>query len=539
MRKNYFSRNLIAAMMLSVSSVMVSCSGLIDAVIGTEDIPASSQSSPTTSPVTITDEGAAINVSSPSDITKALDQLKSNIVAAAAKGEALKVTVAGSGVATGAADQKITIPQNNGADVEIAFAAAPTGTASNALVLEASQGAGEIPGDANNALTVTMPPSEGLALTIELPETTVSLKTDGTGAVVYDDVIAKTAKQTIIINEGVTIKEHELVGGNIVVKKGGAIETLAITCKDNLGLVCLGSWWSGVSFKGQDPDYDITNEDGSPYVPKYLRIKKGKGEYVCIDTRGPIHEYVEKVTVDEGLTITGLAKEWGQYKNIEGKGNNRLHTRADLGPEGEYFADFPTNTELVKNFTIANEIHDVEGLYQDVANLVINFVDSETSSKTFTFDNCNFENSKTQFTLSAKKYKAVIHYMALEEGIDPAAPDAWMHVYDETDLNALLEKGVPNKEVGGGEAGGYWTDERLDEDSLEGQDLTFTLNFKNCTIGGEAITKDKVKFPTWGLWAPGNIKFKVIIDGNTYIATSWYGDDDPRNGEVSLEEITE
>lgn len=539
MRKNYFSRNLIAAMMLSVSSVMVSCSGLIDAVIGTEDIPASPQSSPATSPVTITDEGAAINVSSPSDITKALDQLKSNIVAAAAKGEPLKVTVAGSGVATDAADQKITIPQNNGADVEIAFAAAPTGTASNALVLEASQGAGEIPGDANNALTVTMPPSEGLALTIELPETTVSLKTDGTGAVVYDDVIAKTAKQTIIINEGVTIKEHELVGGNIVVKKGGAIETLAITCKDNLGLVCLGSWWSGVSFKGQDPDYDITNEDGSPYVPKYLRIKKGKGEYVCIDTRGPIHEYVEKVTVDEGLTITGLAKEWGQYKNIEGKGNNRLHTRAGLGPEGEYFADFPTNTELVKNFTIANEIHDVEGLYQDVANLVINFVDSETSSKTFTFDNCNFENSKTQFTLSAKKYKAVIHYMALEEGIDPAAPDAWMHVYDETDLNALLEKGVPNKEVGGGEAGGYWTEERLDEDSFEGQDLTFTLNFKNCTIGGEAITKDKVKFPTWGLWAPGNIKFKVIIDGNTYIATSWYGDDDPRNGEVSLEEITE
>lgn len=542
MRKNYFSRNLIAAMMLSVSSVMVSCSGLIDAVIGTEDIPASPQSSPATSPVTITDEGAAINVSSPSDITKALDQLKSNIVAAAAKGEPLKVTVAGSGVAIDAADQKITIPQNNGADVEIAFAAAPTGTASNALVLEASQGAGEIPGDANNALTVTMPPSEGLALTIELPETTVSLKTDGTGAVVYDDVIAKTAKQTIIINEGVTIKEHELVGGNIVVKKGGAIETIAVTIKDSPSLVCLGSWWSGVWFKenGPEPQYEIRNEDESPYVPKNLILRKGAGDYTSLETRCRADEYVDRVTVDEGVTIAYVGDEMnGQYKNIEGKGNNRLHTRAGLSPEGEYFAGFGTNTELVKNFTIANEIHDVEGLYQDVANLVINFVDSETSSKTFTFDNCNFENSKTQFTLSAKKYKAVIHYMALEEGIDPAAPDAWMHVYDETDLNALLEKGVPNKEVGGGEVGGYWTDERLDEDSLEGQDLTFTLNFKNCTIGGEAITKDKVKFPTWGLWAPGNIKFKVIIDGNTYIATSWYGDDDPRNGEVSLEEITE
>ena len=534
MRKNDSILNRAAGFVLAMAMMagFTSC----DDVIGVFDNPASEvqKGIETIATVTGTD---------PSAVTATLESIVTDeaVAAAAAKGEPIKVTVAGSGVSTDVTDQTITIPQKTGAAVEIAFATAPSGTDSNALVLQASEGAGTLPGDANNNLVVTMPPSEGLAVTIELPQTTVTLKTDGTGAVVYKDVIAKTAKQTIIIDKGVTIKEHELVGGNIVVKDGGAIETLAVTIKDSPSLVCLGSWWSGVWFKenGPEPQYEIRNEDGSFYVPKNLILRKGAGDYTSLETRCPAYEYIERVTVDAGVTIAYVGDDMnGQYKNIEGKGNNRLHTRAGLSPEDEYFAGFGTNTELVKNFTIANEIHDVEELYQGVANLIVNFVDSETSSKTFTFENCKFENSKTQFALSAKKYKAVIHYMALEEGIDPAAPDAWMHVYDETDLNALLEKGVPNKKVGGGEAGGYWTDERLDEDSLEGQDLTFTLNFKNCTIGGEAITKDNVKFPTWGLWAPGNIKFKVIIDGTAYIAEGqWYGEDDPRNGTVELMEM--
>lgn len=535
MGKNYSVFNKVAGFVLAMAMAVgfTSC----EDILGHWDSPAVKQAVETI--VTIT--GA-----DPAQVTAALKNVVTDeaVAAAIAKGEPIKVTIAGSGVSTEATDQTITIPQKNGAAIEINFATAPSGTDSNALVLQASEGAGSNPGDANNNLVVSMPASEGLAITIELPNTTVTLKTDGSGAVVYKDVIAKTATSTIIIDKGVTIKEHELVGGNIVVKDGGAIETLAITCKDNLGLVCLGSWWSGVSFKGEEPDYNITNEDGSPYVPKYLRIKKGKGEYVCIDTRGPIHEYVEKVTVDEGLTITGLAKEWGQYKNIEGKVNNRLHTRAGLDGEGKYFANFPTNTELVKNFTIANEIHDVES-YQGVANLVINFVDSETSSKTFTFENCTFENGNTQFVLAANKYTtvAVTHYMALEEGIDPEDPDAWKHVYDYTDLQALLdEKGVPNKEVEGGKAGGYWIDKRFDEESLQGLDLTFTLIFKNCKIGENAISKDNVKFDKWGLWDKNNngIKFNVKIDDTTYIASTYWSpnNDDPKIGTVELQDPT-
>ena len=57
----------------------------------------------------------------------------SAVAAAAAKGEPIKVTVAGSGVSTDATDQTITIPQKTGAAVEIAFATAPSGTDSNAF----------------------------------------------------------------------------------------------------------------------------------------------------------------------------------------------------------------------------------------------------------------------------------------------------------------------------------------------------------------------------------------------------------------------
>ena len=536
MRKNdsFFNKvaGFVLAMVLAVG--FTSC----EDILGEWDKPSAQVQEVINTIVTVT--GA-----DPSAVTAALKAVVTDeaVAAAAAKGEPIKVTVAGSGVSTDATDQTITIPQKNGAAIEINFATVPSGTDSNALVLQASEGAGEIPGAANNNLVVTMPPSEGLAITIELPETTVTLKTDGTGAVVYKDVIAKTAKSTIIIDKDVTIKEHEMVGGNIVVKDGGAIETIALTVKDNFGFVSLGSWWSKIGFMETGlVEYYITKEDGSPYIPKNLRIKKGGGDYISVETRCRADEYVERVTVDEGITIAYMGGDMtGQYKNIVGKGNTRLHTRSGISQQNEYFLEFSQNTELVSNFTIANEIHDVEELYTGVANLVVVFNGDQTGSNIFTFENCNFENSNTQFVLNVRKYKAVMHYVAFQEGVDPAAPDAYQHVYNSTNLQELLDAGVPNKEVKAKELGGYWKDEQLEDDgaSLVNSDLTLTLVFKNCKIGGAPITKDNVKFPKWGLWTPqgaNNIKYQVIIDDVTYKAvTRWYAQIDERNGTIELE----
>ena len=479
----------------------------------------------------------------PSAVTAALKAVVTDeaVAAAAAKGEPIKVTVAGSGVSTDAADQTITIPQKSGAAIEINFATVPSGTDSNALVLEASEGAGTLPGDANNNLVVTMPPSEGLAITIELPQTTVTLKTDGTGAVVYKDVIAKTAKSTIIIDKGVTIKEHELVGGNIVVNNGGEIETLAVTIKgERGGMVCLGSWWCGVSFKGAEPDYEIKKEDGSYYLPKNVIVRKGDGDHITAWTNGPKDETIESLTAGNGVNVSVLNAP--QYKVIKGDGNNELDVQGGIDNHGtadesddEYFYAFASNTDLVSNFTIKAEIDGGPGQpilpYTNSANLIINFnAVEEGGSKTFTFENCTF-GSNMQFILSAIRIAHYQHYLGFVNPDDE-------HPRGFDTLDELLNAGIPNKIVKRDERGGYWIDDEYKEEDPTCSDFTCILEFKNCKIGENAITKDDVKFPKWGLWNRNNngIKFKVIIDGTTYIpATRWYGDENPNNGTIELE----
>ncbi|MBO6254669.1 MAG: hypothetical protein J6O49_13645, partial [Bacteroidaceae bacterium] len=103
-------------------------------------------------------------------------------------------------------------------------------------------------------------------------------------------------------------------------------------------------------------------------------------------------------------------------------------------------------------------------------------------------------------------------------------------------LQDLLDAGVPNKKVQRDEVGGYWEDERLEDESIESLDLTFTLIFNHCTIGGEDLIADKVKFKKlWNL-GPDNIKFKFIINGENYKAKSnWYAEGDSRNGTITLE----
>ena len=463
----------------------------------------------------------------PSDVSAALGAIVTNeaVAAAAAKGEPIKVTVAGSGVSTGAADNKITIPQKNGANIEISFATAPAGTGSNALVLETSLGAGAIPGAANNNLTVTMPPSSGLAVTIELPTTTVTLKTDGSGNVVYQDVIAKTARSTIIIDKGVTIKEHELVGGNIIVKDGGAIETLAVTIKDNDGMVCLGSWWSGVAFKedGPEPKYDIKTEDGGWYIPKKIKVKKGAGNHITTMTVVPRDETIESLSVGKGVNVSILNAT--QYKVIKGEGNNTLWVQGgigDLGGTNQYNYAFASNTDLVSNFAIKSEIdEDPEQPvrpYNEVANLIVNYnAVEDNGSKTFTFENCAFD-SNIQFALGASQ---IVHYQRYVGFKNPN--DERPTKFDS--LEELLNAGIPNKIVKRDERGGYWIDDEYAEEGPTCSNFTCILKFNNCTIGGNNITAENLKFPKWGIWGMHNdnenkniynLHFKVIIGDKTY-----------------------
>lgn len=489
----------------------------------------------------------------PSAVTAALKAVVTDeaVAAAAAKGEPIKVTIAGSGVSTDAADQTITIPQKSGAAIEINFATVPSGTDSNALVLEASEGAGTLPGDANNNLVVTMPPSEGLAITIELPQTTVTLKTDGTGAVVYKDVIAKTAKSTIIIDKGVTIKEHELVGGNIIVKDGGEIETIAVTIKDNDGMVCLGSWWSAVGFKenGPEPKYEIKKEDGSYYLPKNLRIKKGAGNHVTVSTNGPEFEYIEKLIIGEGVTI-GLHLN-SRYKVIMGEGNNKssldvlgwIHpsfsnweNQIEENVNGYYYVyDFDSTTEKVSNLSITEKrgetnpwnIPFVDQQTADYSTISFNlkFQNKTEGETVFTFDKCDFP-AKTNFNLDFDTYKRDANGNILYEDVTLYCCYFGEGEWDITDFPTLeaLQARFPEMttEVGDRERGGYWTvvDSRPIMEDPTNFNFKGILVFNNCTINGTDIsTTNFPKLINSGRFGPGTIAYKVKINNTPYNVT--------------------
>ena len=519
---------------------MVSCDDVIDAIFSKEDNTIIGKK--------VVETIATVTDTDPAAVSNALQAIVTDeaVAAAAAKGEPIKVTLAGSGVSTGAADQTITIPQKNVAAIEINFASAPTGTESNALVLQADKGAGALPGDAKNNLTVTMPPSEGLAVTIELPTSTVTLKTDGSGNVAYKDVIAKTATSTIIIDKGVTIKEHELVGGNIVVKDGGAIETIAVTIKDNLGLISLGSWWSGVWFKenGPEPEYEIKNEDGSPYVPKNLRVKKGKGDYSCVRTVAPEDEYVEKLIIGEGVTVAMEINS--SYKVIQGEGENKagLNVRGWIGPifsdwnnpspetitDRHYTYDFSTNTEKVSNVTITEErgeinpwnIPFVDQQTDDYSKrlFAINFKGKTNGETTFTFDNCAFPAS-SGFNLSVTNYKRDADGKIVYGDVTKYCCFWGEGEWDIADYPTLEELQAEHpeltQEVGDRERGGYWkivTQEPIIE---EMEHFTGTLILNNCTIGGAEISSDGlINSASFEPFTSGTVSYKVKINNTVY-----------------------
>ena len=216
-----------------------------------------------------------INVTgaNPSDVTAALEAIVTNeaVAAAAAKGEPIKVTVAGSGVSTDATDQTITIPQANGANIEISFATAPTTSNTNPLEFTASSGAAAASGSATNKLAIEMPTTTGLVITIELPKTTVVLATNGSGAVTYNTITAKTAANTLVVDNDVTIKDLTVKGGNVVIK-GGKIDNVTIAENQDVTFTVDGSSMETINI-GAGASVGFKRTENHDIYPKIKTVK--------------------------------------------------------------------------------------------------------------------------------------------------------------------------------------------------------------------------------------------------------------------------
>lgn len=207
--------------LLIASSTMISCQGLVDAVIGNTDNPVA----PVVTPI-VENTGATAE-----EVTALLEEALSvkAVQEAIASGDPIKITVAG-GSSTTASNSVIEIPMTtstgNKVAIELTFTDAITTSTSNPLEFVANEGANAASGESENELVITMPDATGLVVNIELPNTTVTLAS--TGKTVYKTLTAKTAQETLIVDEDVELQEAIIKGGSVEIKKGGKVGTLKI-----------------------------------------------------------------------------------------------------------------------------------------------------------------------------------------------------------------------------------------------------------------------------------------------------------------------
>lgn len=334
MRKNYFKKNLLTVvMLLTASFVLVSCQGLLDAVIGTSDSPTATSSPQTNSPtsaVVKTESGASITANTPSEITAILDQLKSDIEAKGATGYELAIT---NKVESTGSDNKVTLPTfSNGTKLTMKL---ENGVVTTAPLIVTTQNAGTESKEATTEFIMSLPDNSNnsLDLEIKLPETSVTLL----GANVYEKLVALTASSTLNIGKGIVIKEFQALGGMVILEEDSKIETYIYS--PNIGDEPLIVGEKGVLPKKIKNASDvlvssIQNKDGS--IPSFenLRVVKGIADYAEIHFPYEASAKLGKLIISDGATAFVKDVE-GQFVKpeldlLEGEGTAKLYYWASL-----------------------------------------------------------------------------------------------------------------------------------------------------------------------------------------------------------------
>jgi len=336
MRKNYFVKNLLAASMLLVVSMgMVSCQGLLDAIVGSQDNPSSQPSQPSTQPtetvVTPTAQGAKVEASSPEAVSKALATLVDDIKAkGVGEGKEYKVEVSGVSSESTASENTIVVPKVENSNINLVFTEA-VATSSAPLVVKASETTSTESKAAVNELTITVPNAESLDLKVDMPETTVTLKSSGSNSVIKS-IVAKTALNTLIIESGVTVEELEVQGGRVIVKSGGKIETYVYPASE--GFIRISSDGvipyriAGIDQSGNEdwdnPVWQIADEQNNPYYIQNLKIIKGQAEYATIEHEIEVNKLFKKLIIADGAAVNYKNGEDIRIETIEGQGSAKF-----------------------------------------------------------------------------------------------------------------------------------------------------------------------------------------------------------------------
>ena len=329
-------KNLLAASMLLVVSMgMVSCQGLLDAIVGSQDNPSSQPSQPSTQPteivVTPTAQGAKVEASSPEAVSVALATLVDDIKAkGVGEGKEYKVEVSGVSSESTASENTIVVPKVENSNINLVFTEA-VATSSAPLVVKASETTSTESKAAVNELTITVPNAESLDLKVDMPETTVTLKSSGSNSVIKS-IVAKTALNTLIIESGVAVEELEVQGGRVIVKSGGKIETYVYPASE--GFIRISSDGvipyriAGIDQSGNEdwdnPVWQIADEQNNPYYIQNLKIIKGQAEYATIEHEIEVNKLFKKLIIADGAAVNYKNGEDIRIETIEGQGSAKF-----------------------------------------------------------------------------------------------------------------------------------------------------------------------------------------------------------------------
>ena len=206
MQKLHLKKNLQSAgMILGLSAMLFSCSEVIS---GNDDNPVAPQKTENEK-VEFTSTGAKITAESASEATTLFLTLVEDIkTKGVGEGKEYVIDIVGSNVQSGS-DISLTVPMVVGANLNLRFEKAfNEGTT---LTINASETSSDSK-ESVNKLAITIPSADKLSLNVNMPETTVTLKSPE-GVTTYRDVVSRTATNTLIVDEGVTGYGYEF--GNI------------------------------------------------------------------------------------------------------------------------------------------------------------------------------------------------------------------------------------------------------------------------------------------------------------------------------------
>ncbi len=435
-------------------------------------------------------------------------------------------------IATSSNDKTITVPTKNTADepidVNLNFSSVPS-EEGGILAIKTDQAESE-PTTATNKMAITMPESEtGIDLNIDAPTTTVTLQsataaTDNTYT--YREVTARTAFNTLVVDDGAKLNNAEIEDGTVQVNDNGILESWSFGAKTNGDQVYIkedggieplmiprtDEWGNTIEVP------QIANKDGEPYYAHSLKIVKDEADYSIVwfgnAGNGPIP--LKTVVVGDGAT---LQTNYIAMEHIVGEGTSQIKYRFTFMPtfytneaDYDYGGDdkyYEYNSDMVGVKTVKGITFDQpeiapEEWYQPILQDSIakgykmheprlNLdVSDEIDGCTFNYNHVYICQEHTLNCPSIKNCK----FVHVEHGMDVLR-------YDENDI---VEVRIPydsskasnsitfeNCEFSAGTKfiGNFFGNFGFDDEDIH---YTGYVNFKNCKRGGTDFTGDSMDF---------------------------------------------